>query len=163
MTFHIVLTDLSTNSFSTTHPVWTLASPPAETPSALLFLRFSVHPSLLTSFSLAVLCCSACGLSTGPRPFRTLYMAALTASRPAGSWLSSSRTSGWRWRARARSGPGRNRSMWRGRWRSSAQTLPEKTEACANITFTRTELRPRGCRVRQILLPEAEALTHTAC
>lgn len=145
--------------------MWTSASPPlpwrrtsSETicSTLSLFLHPSIHPSLLASFSLAVLCSSACGLSTVPRPFWMPYMAALTASRPAGSWLSSSRTSGWRWRTRARSGPGRNRSMWRGRWRSSAQTLPGKTEACANITFTRTELRPRGRR--QILLPSLSIL-----
>lgn len=46
MTLHIVLTDSSTNSFSTTHPVWTLASP--QQWDHLLFsfsISLFLHPS----------------------------------------------------------------------------------------------------------------------
>lgn len=56
MSFHIVLTDLSSYSYSTTHPVWTPASLPLPWPrtsseticsSLSLLLHPSIYPSIL--------------------------------------------------------------------------------------------------------------------
>lgn len=67
---------------------------------------------------------AACGRNTAQRRCSTQYMAARTATRPAGSSPSFSPTLG---RPPKQSRMGR-KSMWRGRWLLSGLTLPGRTE-----------------------------------